>query len=166
MPFWRSGSARSTRSRFPRGQRSRCARGGEGSPIAELARNSLCRTRLCAARKTSSIWCISAAISACRGGRLLGERGGFRTPGAVSHCPVGGGVLFGTVTARLAILGFAFKADTNDTREAPAIRICRDLRGRCSARHSWPQSGCTPDGPDLQQCCPPGRCTQWNRKLG
>ena len=44
--------------------------------------------------------------------------------------------LFGTVTGkRLAILGFAFKADTNDTREAPAIRICRDLwrRGR-----SWP----------------------------
>jgi len=36
--------------------------------------------------------------------------------------------LFGTVTAkRLAILGFAFKADTNDTREAPAIRICSDL---------------------------------------
>jgi UDPglucose 6-dehydrogenase len=36
--------------------------------------------------------------------------------------------LFGTVTAkRLAVFGFAFKADTNDTREAPAIRICRDL---------------------------------------
>ena len=36
--------------------------------------------------------------------------------------------LFGTVTGkRLAILGFAFKADTNDTREAPAICICRDL---------------------------------------
>ncbi len=36
--------------------------------------------------------------------------------------------LFGTVTGkRLAILGFAFKADTNDTRETPAIRICRDL---------------------------------------
>ena len=36
--------------------------------------------------------------------------------------------LFGTMTGkRLAILGFAFKADTNDTREAPAIRICRDL---------------------------------------
>lgn len=36
--------------------------------------------------------------------------------------------LFGTVTRkRLAILGFAFKADTNDTREAPAIRICRDF---------------------------------------
>ena len=36
--------------------------------------------------------------------------------------------LFGTVTGkRLAILGFAFKADTNDTRESPAIQICRDL---------------------------------------
>ena len=36
--------------------------------------------------------------------------------------------LFGTVTGkRLAVLGFAFKADTNDTREAPAIRICADL---------------------------------------
>ncbi len=36
--------------------------------------------------------------------------------------------LFGTVTGkRLAILGFAFKANTNDTREAPAIRIAKDL---------------------------------------
>jgi UDPglucose 6-dehydrogenase len=36
--------------------------------------------------------------------------------------------LFGSVSGkRLAVLGFAFKADTNDTREAPAIRICRDL---------------------------------------
>ena len=36
--------------------------------------------------------------------------------------------LFGTVTGkRQAVLGFAFKADTNDTPEAPAIRICRDL---------------------------------------
>ncbi len=36
--------------------------------------------------------------------------------------------LFGTVTGkRLAVLGCAFKADTNDTRETPAIRICRDL---------------------------------------
>jgi UDPglucose 6-dehydrogenase len=36
--------------------------------------------------------------------------------------------LFGTVTGkRLAVLGFAFKADTNDTRETPAIRICQDL---------------------------------------
>jgi len=36
--------------------------------------------------------------------------------------------LFGTVSGkRLAILGFSFKADTNDTREAPAIRIAKDL---------------------------------------
>jgi UDPglucose 6-dehydrogenase len=36
--------------------------------------------------------------------------------------------LFGTITGkRLAVLGFAFKADTNDTHESPAIRICRDL---------------------------------------
>ena len=36
--------------------------------------------------------------------------------------------LFGTVTGkRLAVLGFAFKGDTNDTRESPAIRICLDL---------------------------------------
>jgi UDPglucose 6-dehydrogenase len=36
--------------------------------------------------------------------------------------------LFGTVSGkRLGVLGFAFKADTNDTRESPAIRICRDL---------------------------------------
>jgi UDPglucose 6-dehydrogenase len=36
--------------------------------------------------------------------------------------------LFGTVSGkRIGVLGFAFKADTNDTRESPAIRICREL---------------------------------------
>lgn len=36
--------------------------------------------------------------------------------------------LFNTVTdKRLAIFGFAFKKDTNDTRESPAIYVCRDL---------------------------------------
>jgi UDPglucose 6-dehydrogenase len=36
--------------------------------------------------------------------------------------------LFGTVTGkRTGVLGFAFKAQTNDTRESPAICICRDL---------------------------------------
>ena len=36
--------------------------------------------------------------------------------------------LFGTVTGkRLAIFGFAFKGNTNDTREAPAINIAKDL---------------------------------------
>jgi UDPglucose 6-dehydrogenase len=27
---------------------------------------------------------------------------------------------------RIAVLGFAFKKDTNDTRESPAIAVCRD----------------------------------------
>ena len=36
--------------------------------------------------------------------------------------------LFGTVTnKKLVILGFAFKANTNDTRESAAINICKDL---------------------------------------
>ena len=36
--------------------------------------------------------------------------------------------LYNTVTGkRIAILGFAFKKDTNDTRESPAIAVCRDL---------------------------------------
>lgn len=36
--------------------------------------------------------------------------------------------LFNTVTGkRIAILGFAFKKDTNDTRETAAIAICQDL---------------------------------------
>jgi len=36
--------------------------------------------------------------------------------------------LFGTVTGKkIAILGFSFKANTNDTRESPAIRVCLDL---------------------------------------
>ncbi len=36
--------------------------------------------------------------------------------------------LFGTVTGKkLAVLGFAFKANTNDTRESPAIKIAKDL---------------------------------------
>lgn len=36
--------------------------------------------------------------------------------------------LFDTVSGkRIAILGFAFKKDTNDTRESAAINICRDL---------------------------------------
>ena len=36
--------------------------------------------------------------------------------------------LFGTVTGKkISILGFAFKANTNDTRESAAITICKDL---------------------------------------
>ncbi len=36
--------------------------------------------------------------------------------------------LFGTVSGkRIALLGFAFKADTNDTRESPSINVAKDL---------------------------------------
>ena len=36
--------------------------------------------------------------------------------------------LFGTVTnKKLVILGFAFKSNTNDTRESPAINICKNF---------------------------------------
>ena len=36
--------------------------------------------------------------------------------------------LFGTLSGKkIAILGFAFKSNTNDTRESAAIQICRDL---------------------------------------
>ena len=36
--------------------------------------------------------------------------------------------LFGTVTGKkISILGFSFKANTNDTRESAAITICKDL---------------------------------------
>ena len=36
--------------------------------------------------------------------------------------------LFGTISGKnILILGFAFKANTNDTRESAAIQICRDL---------------------------------------
>ena len=36
--------------------------------------------------------------------------------------------LFGTVSGKkISVLGFAFKANTNDTRESAAIRICKDL---------------------------------------
>jgi UDPglucose 6-dehydrogenase len=36
--------------------------------------------------------------------------------------------LFNTVAdKKIAVLGFAFKKDTNDTRESPAISVCRDL---------------------------------------
>ena len=36
--------------------------------------------------------------------------------------------LFGTISGKkIAVLGFAFKANTNDTRESPAINICKEL---------------------------------------
>ena len=38
--------------------------------------------------------------------------------------------MFNTIAGkRIAIFGFAFKADTGDIRESPAIRVCRELAG-------------------------------------
>lgn len=38
------------------------------------------------------------------------------------------GAMFNTVKQkRIAVLGFAFKKDTGDTRETPAIDVCRGL---------------------------------------
>ena len=72
--------------------------------------------------------CISVGISACRKWRITGEVVALNTWQQHRIARLVVEKLFGTVTGkRLAILGFAFKADTNDTREAPAIRICRDL---------------------------------------
>jgi UDPglucose 6-dehydrogenase len=36
--------------------------------------------------------------------------------------------MFNTIAGKkIAILGFAFKADTGDTRESPAIKVCKEL---------------------------------------
>ena len=36
--------------------------------------------------------------------------------------------LFGTISGKkIAVLGFSFKANTNDTRDSPAIKICKEL---------------------------------------
>lgn len=38
--------------------------------------------------------------------------------------------MFNTVSAKkIAVLGFAFKKDTGDTRETPAIDVCKGLLG-------------------------------------
>ena len=64
--------------------------------------------------------------------------------------------LFNTVSGkRIALLGFAFKADTNDTRESPAIRIAKELleEGAQLAIHD-PKVGSDQISQDLGQ--PPG----------
>jgi hypothetical protein len=54
--------------------------------------------------------------------------------------------LFANLTVkRIAILSFAFNADTNDTCEAPVIRICHDLLEEGSSSPSM-----TPSCPRLK----------------
>ena len=44
--------------------------------------------------------------------------------------------LFGSLSQKkIAILGFAFKANTNDTRESAAIKICKDLLNEGALLH-------------------------------
>ena len=46
--------------------------------------------------------------------------------------------LFGTLTnKKISILGFSFKSDTNDTRESPAINICKDLLSEGADLHIY-----------------------------
>ena len=46
--------------------------------------------------------------------------------------------LFGTISGKkIAILGFSFKANTNDTRESPAISICKDLLNEGAILHIY-----------------------------
>lgn len=46
--------------------------------------------------------------------------------------------LFNTLSGkRIAVLGFAFKKDTNDTRESPAIHVCRDLLREQASLHVY-----------------------------
>ena len=55
--------------------------------------------------------------------------------------------LFGTLSKkRISVLGFAFKANTNDTRESAAIQICLNLidEGAHLIIHD-PQSRCIPN---------------------
>ena len=78
-------------------------------------------------RRTFSTWCT------CRHFGLpevadYWESVVARTPGNSKYCQAGGAeALRHSDGEALDDFGFAFKADTNDTREAPAIRICRDL---------------------------------------
>ncbi len=71
-----------------------------------------------------------------RGGRLLGAGGDPQHVAAAPHCPTGGEPPVrhrDRQTHRHAGLCLwppaecVYKAHTNDTRESPAIRICRDL---------------------------------------
>lgn len=74
--------------------------------------------------------------------------------------------LFNTLSEkRIAIFGFAFKKDTNDTRESAAIHVCRDLldEGALLAIHDpqvpaetiYRDLGLTPDNPSVEICTSP-----------
>ncbi len=74
--------------------------------------------------------------------------------------------MFNTVSSKkIAILGFAFKKDTNDTRETPAMYVCRDLLEekaqlaiydpKVSREQMWVDLGITPEDPQVEICNDP-----------
>ena len=49
-------------------------------------------------------------------------------PSCLTACWKLVGTMFNTVSdKKIAVLGFAFKADTGDTRESPAIHVVQEL---------------------------------------
>jgi len=64
--------------------------------------------------------------------------------------------LFNTITGkRIAVLGFAFKADTGDTRESASITLIRDfLSERARVEIYDPKVGEVQIWQDLQEACP------------
>ena len=79
-----------------------------------------------ASKKTSSTWKPVPPFRPAGSGRLLGKCGHPQHLAAAPHLAFGSAEAVWHCDERLAILGFAFKADTNDTRE-DLIRICRDF---------------------------------------
>jgi len=70
---------------------------------------------------------------------------------------------YNTITnKRIAVLGFAFKKDTNDTRETPAIDVCKQLLGeraviaihdpKVEAEKIYADLDCSVEDPQLQVC--------------
>ena len=57
--------------------------------------------------------------------------------------------MFNTISGKkIAILGFAFKKDTGDTRETPALDVCKGLLGDNARLHIFdPKVTCSPSLP-------------------
>ena len=104
---------------------------GQLEPTAGSDRNSSMLARgspAAASRQTSSIWCLCRCFGLPDVAEYWESVVTLNTWQQHLIAQIVVQNLFGTVTCkRLAVLGFAFKADTNDAREVPAIRICRDL---------------------------------------
>ena len=64
-------------------------------------------------------------------------------------------IIYGICLQHIAVLGFAFKADTGDTRESPAISLVRDfLSERAFVTIYDPQVDDAQIWLDLSEACP------------